>query len=112
MFDAYRSCLTAATELSEAHASRGQPAYDCSVCDDALERNVAAHVGNPRMLATYVDQAIAYYENCTQRAGGSCMKGDLFVRTLRNGCDPFRPLGEGEYHRCVKKAIEQRQQQR
>ena len=112
MFDAYRSCLTAATELSADHASRGRPAYDCSVCDDGLERNVAAHIGNPRMLATYVDQAIAYFENCTQRAGGSCMTGDLLVRTLRNDCDQYRSQGEDAYHRCVKKVIEQRQQQR
>lgn len=112
MFDAYRSCLTAATELSGDHYPRGQPAYDCSVCDDGLERNVAAHIGNPRMLATYVDQAVAYYANCTQRAGGSCAAGDLLVRTLRSACDQYRPRGEDEYHLCVKKVIEQRRQQR
>jgi hypothetical protein len=112
MFDAYRGCLTEATEVSVDHyAGTQRPAYDCSVCDDGLERNVAAHIGNPRMLATYVDQAIAYYENCRQRAGGSCMAGDLLVRTLRSGCDQFRPKGEDFYHACVKKAIEQRQQQ-
>lgn len=113
MFDAYRSCLTDATEVSvDHHSATKQPSYGCAVCEDGLERNLAAHTGNPRMLATYVDQAIAYYENCTQRAGGSCMAGDLFVRTLRAGCDPYRSKGEGPYHACVKMAVEQHQQQR
>jgi hypothetical protein len=113
MFDAYRGCLTEATELSvDSYSGRQQPAYGCPVCEDGLERNVAAHIGNPRMLATYVDQAIAYYENCTQRAGGSCMAGDLLVRALRNGCDKYRSKGEGPYHGCVQMVIEQRQQQR
>jgi hypothetical protein len=110
MFDAYRSCLTEATELAVDHSSgRQQPAYDCSVCDDGLERNVAVHIGNPRMLATYVDQAVAYYENCTQRAGGSCSPGDRLAQILR-GCN--RDRREGPYHACVKMAIDQRQQQR
>jgi hypothetical protein len=111
MFDAYRSCLTAATELSADRYSRGQPAYDCSVCDDGLERNVAAHIGNPRMLATYVAQAIAYYENCRQRASGSCTAGDLLVPILRR-CDPDKLKGEDAYHVCIRKVIEQRQLQR
>lgn len=112
MFEAYRSCLTDATELSVDHSSGSQqPAYGCSACEDGLERNVAAHIGNPQMLATYVDQTIAYYENCTQRAGGSCMAGDRLVQTLR-GCNGYRSKGEGPYHACVKMVIEQRQQQR
>lgn len=86
-------------------------AYECSVCEDGLERNLRAHVGNPRMLATYVDQALAYYDNCKRRARPPCTAGDLFARTVRNGCD-FDSLGEAGYHQCIKKAVEQRQQQR
>ncbi len=92
-------------------AAAPKAAYECSVCEDGLERNLRAHIGNPNMLATYVDQALAYYDNCKRRARPPCTAGDLFARTVRNGCD-FESLGEAGYHQCIKKVVEQREQQR
>lgn len=71
----------------------------CSVCSDGLARNVQAHVGNARMLQTYVDQAIAGYNNCKRKAGGDCSTGDILVRTLQNACNGFDE--ETAYHSCI-----------
>jgi hypothetical protein len=71
----------------------------CSVCADGLRRNVQVHIGQARQFQTYVDQAIAGYNNCKQKAVGDCSTGDILVRTLRNGCSGFNE--EGAFHACI-----------
>lgn len=71
----------------------------CSVCSDALRRNVQVHIGQPSRFQTYVDQAIAGYDNCKQKATGDCSTGDVLVRTLRNACSTFKE--ETPFHACI-----------
>jgi PDZ domain len=82
-------------------AAPPEATYDCSLCDDGLRRNIRAKldINAIRMLGTYVDGSISFYNNCKLKATKTCEVGDQFVRLLRV-CDDRR-ADETAYYVCI-----------
>jgi len=81
---------------------RTRPAYGCDVCHRKLMSDLRAGWASAR-TRTYVDQAIAGYENCKRKAAGSCLQGDILARTVRNACFGFRT--EASFRACLGRTL-------
>lgn len=85
-----------------ARAPRRAAAYGCDTCARKLRADLRSGWASGR-LHSYVDQAIAGYENCKLKAAGSCTTGDVLVRTVRNGCSGFD--AETAYRACLGRTL-------
>lgn len=77
-------------------------AYDCEECHRKLRADVDKSWASARTL-TYVPHALAGYSNCKLKATGACFLGDIFARSLENGCTNFKV--ERDYRACIGRII-------
>lgn len=83
-------------------APRKRYAYSCSLCARKLRNDLISGLGSAR-IQTYVRQAIAGYNNCKRKAEPPCTRGDILVRSVRNGCFGFRT--DAPFRRCVGRVL-------
>jgi len=77
-------------------------AYSCSLCERKLRNDLLSGLGSAR-IQTYVRQAIAGYNNCKRKGRPPCSRGDILVRSVRNGCFGFR--ADAPFRRCVGRVL-------
>lgn len=74
----------------------------CSLCEDALVRNVRLRAGDSRNLQAYVEQVFGYYRNCKARAVDQCGSGDRRLAAFQS-CNGF--AAEPAYQSCISAAL-------
>jgi hypothetical protein len=85
--------------------SRQRSAYSCAVCERKLRADLNAGWASGR-TRSYVQQAIAGYQNCKRKAAPPCTAGDIdiLVRTIQNGCYGFPT--EAAFRQCVGRVLQ------
>jgi len=87
---------------AQSAAPRRRMAYACSLCERKLRADLNAGWASAR-TRTYVQQAIAGYQNCKRKAAPTCTAGDILVRTIENGCYGFPT--EASFRQCIGRTL-------
>ena len=92
------------TDEVQAPASQRAPRYACAVCERKLDADLRTGLSSARPR-TFVQQVIAGYENCKQKAFQPCFLGDIQARSVTNACNGF--TGNTEFKACLGRVLGQ-----
>ncbi len=92
------------SSTDEAMGPAGQraPRYACAVCERKLNADLRTGLSSARPRS-FVQQVIAGYENCKQKAWQPCFLGDIQARSVTNACNGF--TGNTEFKACLARVL-------
>ncbi|MFN3657395.1 MAG: hypothetical protein ACK4UO_09105 [Pseudolabrys sp.] len=92
------------TDEVQAPAGQRAPRYACAVCERKLDADLRTGLSSARPRS-FVQQVIAGYENCKQKAFQPCFLGDIQARSVTNACSGF--TRDADFKACLGRVLGQ-----